>query len=92
MGAYMFCLLSLYIEILILPNPAGPLSNKRTDVLPQARDVQKREIRTFSIALKFYRRLGSNTAEMHIKFQSDTIIITDPWRHMASLDRTEMMW
>ena len=58
---------------------SGALFTKLTDALPQ--DLVKsrsREIRvyTFPIALKFERHLGSSAAEMPIKFQSDTIIIT----------------
>ena len=56
----------------------GHLFTKRTDALPQ--DLVKsrsREIRVeiFSIALKFDRHLDSSTAEMPVKFQSDTSII-----------------
>ena len=65
--------------IRISHNPSGPLFTKRTDVLPE--DLAKsrtREIRveTFPITLKFDRHLGSGAAEMAVKFQSDTIIIT----------------
>ena len=57
----------------------GPLYTKRTDVLPQ--DLAKSrscEIRgwTFPTVLKFDRHLGSSAAEVPVKFQSDTIIIT----------------
>ena len=53
------------------------LFTKQTDVLP--RDLvkpQSREIRdeTLPIGLKFDKRLGSSTAEMPVKYQSDTII------------------
>ena len=56
-----------------------PLVTRRVDVLPQ--DLVKprcREIRvyTFSMALIFDRHLGSNAAEMPVKFQGDTFIIT----------------
>ena len=54
-----------------------PLFTKQTDVLPQ--DIAKyrsHEIRvyTISIAPKFDRHLGSSSAKMLIKLQSDTII------------------
>ena len=51
----------------------------RTDVLSQDLvKTQDREIHilTFWIALKFDRHLGSTTAEMPVKFESDLIIIT----------------
>ena len=52
---------------------------KRTDVLPH--DLGKHWncriwILTFSITLKFDRHLGSTAAEMHVKFQSNMMIIT----------------
>ena len=55
-----------------------PLFTKQTDVLPP--DLIKsrsREIRvkTFSIALKIDRHLGSSASEMLVKFYNDTIII-----------------
>ena len=57
----------------------GPLFTKRADVLSQ--DVAKSrsgEIRvlTFPIALQFDRHLSGSAAEMPVKLQSDTIIIT----------------
>ena len=57
----------------------GPLFTKRTDVLPQ--DLMKsrnREIRiqTFPIALKFDKHIGSSAAEMPVKLQSDTTIMS----------------
>ena len=57
----------------------GPLFIEQTDVLSQ--DLVKsrsREIRilTFLIAIKYDRHLGSRAAEMPVKFQIDTIIMT----------------
>ena len=57
----------------------GPLFIKWTDVLPQYLvKSRSREIWvwTIPIALKFDKHLSSSAAEMHIKFQSDSIIIT----------------
>ena len=69
----------------------GPLFTKRADVLRQ--DLAKsrsRAIRvlTCPIALKFDRHLGSTAAEMSVKFQSDTIIITP---HLAA-SRLREIW
>ena len=57
----------------------GHLFTEQTSVLPQ--DLVKsrgRDIRvwTIPIPLKFDRHIGSSAAEMPIKFQSDTNIIT----------------
>ena len=57
----------------------GPLFTKWMDVLlqdpmkPWRHEIQ---VKTLPIALKFDRHLGSNAAELPVKFQSDTIIIT----------------
>ena len=57
----------------------GHLFTKQTDVLPQDL-VKPRSCKilaeTLPIALKFDKSLGSSTAEMPVKFQSDTIIET----------------
>ena len=56
-----------------------PLSTKRTDVLPQylvKSRSRKIGVQTFAIALQFDRHLGSSAAEMPVKFQSNTIIMT----------------
>ena len=58
---------------------SGPLFTKRTDVLSQDPVTSRsREIRvyTFPVALKFGTHLGSYAADMPIKFQRDTVIIT----------------
>ena len=59
--------------------PSGPLFiKKRTDVLPQElvkSRSHERRAKTFLIALKFDRHIGSSVAEMQIK-KSDTIIVT----------------
>ena len=57
---------------------SGPLFTKRTDVLPQ--DLVKSRSRgiqvyTLQIASKVYRHLGISSAEMPVKFQSDTIFM-----------------
>ena len=53
---------------------SGPLSNKRTGVLPQDPvKSRRREIGCYNdrIALKFDRHLGSTAAEVPVKFQSN---------------------
>ena len=70
----------------------GLLFTKWTDVLRQ--DLVKsrsREIRvsTSLIALKFVRHLGSSAAEMPVKFQSDTRIITS---NLAASRLHEIWW
>ena len=67
------------VVILLVSMYSGHLFTKRTDVLLQDRvKSRRREIRvkTFRIARKFDRHLGSNAAEMPVKSQSNTIIIT----------------
>ena len=57
----------------------GPLFTKRMDVLPQDRVMSRsREthVLIFPITLKFDKLLGRSDAEMPVKFQSDTSIIT----------------
>ena len=70
---------SRLVDLLFETLVPGPLFTKRTDVFPQ--DFVKSRSReiwiyTFPIALKIDRHLGSSTAAMPVKFQSDTNIIT----------------
>ena len=69
-----------------------PLFTKPTDVLQQdlvksrSRDIR---VKTLPIALKLDRYLGSAAAEMPVKFQSDTIIITP---NLTYLRPREILW
>ena len=65
--------------IMILDITYGPLFTKRQDVLSQ--DIVKSRSREdrfkiFPVALKFDRHLGSNAAEIPLKFKRNTTIIT----------------
>ena len=57
----------------------GPLFTKPTDALPQnlvksrSREIQ---VYNYPIVLTFDKHIGSNSAEMPVKIQSNTIIIT----------------
>ena len=84
-----------------------PLFTKRTDVLSQDLAKWLREILvlTFSMALKFDRHLGS-AAEMPVKFQSNTIIMTPNlalwcgcltccrtfWQYLSALEILRTRW
>ena len=75
---YIPCTGTLFLKVVVFSWPLL-LFTKRTDVLPQYLvKSRSREIRvyTFPIALKFNRHFGSSVAEMPVKFQSDTNIIT----------------
>ena len=76
-GYVMFCFCDIiifwWVNMIIHPYSSGPLFTKPTGVLPQ--DLVK--FRSCEIgALEFARHIGSSAAEMRVKFQSDTIIIT----------------
>ena len=68
---------SVPCQIRILQDP-GHLFTQRTDVLPRdlvtyrSRDIR---VKTFQIALKFDRHLGSGATEIRVKFQSNTVFI-----------------
>ena len=59
--------------------PPGPLFIRRADILPQhiVKSLSRAIwVKAFPITLKFDRHIGNSAAEMPVKFQSDTIIIT----------------
>ena len=77
------------VVVIYWSNLQGPQFTKWTGVLPQ--DLVKywsRENRvyTFSIALKFYRHIGSSAAEMPVKLESDTIVLTSNFAASTSWD------
>ena len=79
LGIFVGCIDTAYIIAEWAGCKSGPLFTKRKDILPQ--DLVKSwsheiGVYTFSITLKFDRHLSSAAAEMPVKFQNDTIIIT----------------